>query len=89
MLVSGKFLDIVFAERNISCKGSITVFINGNDLDQTVGRDGVAVRGGNIVLGKQTEGDIENLTVITDFKGFVSLHYLCKRNVDLLPFVVE
>ena len=52
MLVSSKLLDIIFAERNIGCKGSVTVFINGNDLNQTVSGDGVAVRGGNIALGK-------------------------------------
>ena len=89
MLISGKFLDIVFTERNISCKGSVTVFINGNNLKQTVGRNGIAVRGGNIVLGKQAEGDIENFAVVANSEGFISLHYLCKRNVDLLPFVVE
>ena len=52
MLVCRKFLYIVFAERNIGGKGSVTVFINGNDLDQTVSGNGVAVRGGNIALGK-------------------------------------
>ena len=87
--VGADFLDIVAAEGNIALEHSLSVFIKGHDLDETVHRNDGAVCCGKLLGGIEAEGHGGKLVIHTDTELLVLLQYLGKRNPRLLSVIAE
>ena len=89
MAVGADFLDIVAAEGNIALEHSLSVFIKGHDLDETVHRNDGAVCCGKLLGGIEAEGHGGKLVIHTDTELLVLLQHLGKRNPRLLSVIAE
>ena len=87
--VGADFLDIVAAEGNIALEHSLSVFIKGHDLDETVHRSDGAVCCGKLLGGIEAEGHGGKLVIHTDTELLVLLQHLGKRNPRLLSVIAE
>ena len=87
--VGADFLDIVAAEGNIALEHSLSVFIKGHDLDETVHRNDGAVCCGKLLGGIEAEGHGGKLVIHTDTELLILLQHLGKRNPCLLSVVAE
>ena len=87
--VGADFSDIVAAEGNISLEHSLSVFIKGHDLDETVHRNDGAVCCGKLLGGIEAEGHGGKLVIHADAELFILLQHLGKRNPRLLSVVAE
>ena len=87
--VGADFLDIVAAEGNIALEHSLSVFIKGHDLDETVHRNDGAVCCGKLLGGIEAEGHGGKLVIHADTELLVLLQYLGKRNLRLLSVIAE
>ena len=89
MAIGADFSDIVAAEGNIALEHSLSVFIKGHDLDETVRRNDGAVCCGKLLGGIEAEGHGGKLVIHADTELLVLLQHLGKRNPRLLSVVAE
>ena len=87
--VGADFLDIVAAEGNIALEHSLSVFIKGHDLDETVHRNDGAVCCGKLLGGIEAEGHGGKLVIHADAELLILLQHLGKRNPRLLSVIAE
>ena len=87
--IGRQLLYIVAAERKVAIDRSFAVFVQRDNLNQTIGGDNRSVCGGKVCLCIQTKGYIKDFAVIADTIGFVCFKAFYKVNFYTLPFVVE
>ena len=86
---SCEFFYIIGAKRCVHCKAESSVLGHPDDFQQPVFRNHAAVRRHNVLVGKQSKGDIDIFAVHADAKGFILLNDLFQFNGNLLAFVIE
>ena len=87
--VGADFLDIVAAEGNIALEHCLSVFVKGQNLDETVRRNDRAVCCGKLLGGIEAEGHGGKLVIHTDAELLILLQHLGKRNTRFLSVVAE
>ena len=89
VLIGADFLEIVIAERQVGLGFCLAVFINGNDLNETISGDNLTVLCGQLFTGVQAEGNGGHLIIHANAELLVLLHNLSERNLNLLTVIAE
>ena len=87
--IGGQLFYIVAAERKVAIDRAFAVFVQRNNLNQTIGGDNRTVCGGKVCFCIQSKGYIKDFAVIANTVGFVCFKALYKVNFHTLPFIVE
>ena len=67
----------------------MTAFIKGNDLNQTVRRNGLSVCGCEFLCGVQAKGHIKDFPVLANAVGFINGKALDEVDFNTLSFIIE
>ena len=86
-IVGGDFLHIVAANRQVAFDRAFAVPVKGNNLNQPVYGDNLAIRCGHVLGGIQPKGHIKDFAVLPDAVGFVGFKALYKVDFHTLTLV--
>ena len=67
----------------------MTAFIKGNDLNQTVRRNGLSVCGCEFLCRIQSKGHIKDFSILANAVGFINGKALDEVDFNTLSFIIE
>ena len=88
MVIGAALLDIIAAQRQVGRNNCFTVFIKGDDFDQSALRNLGAIGRNNVGLGIETKGDVLQLSIHADAEEFVLLKSFLQTHFHFLAFVI-